>query len=83
MYKIIGGASNSGHNMDYIIDLADKIKENMGTLNISMTSNSPAGEALKNSGGFKEVEIGRGIEGEEPRDTFNWLECDNLFPMII
>ena len=44
----------------------------MGTLNISMTSDSSAGTALKNSKGFKEIEIGRGLEGEDPIDTFNW-----------
>jgi len=55
----------------------------MGTLNISMVSNSPAGEALKYSKGFKEIEIGRGLEGEDPIDTFNWMECDHLFPMLI
>ena len=83
MYKILGGASFYGRNMDQIVELGEDIKTNMGTISVSMNSDSPAGYALKNSGGFKEIELGRGLEGELPKDTFNWIECDNLMSLLI
>ena len=69
--------------MDYIIELGSELKSNIGTLSVTMNSDSPAGQALKNSGGFKEIELGRGLEGEEANDVFNWIECDSLMPLLM
>jgi len=43
VYKILGGASFGGKNLDYIADLGDYVLKNMFTFGVSMNSCSLPG----------------------------------------
>lgn len=83
VYKILGGASINGKNLDHLCELGDYVMKNMGTMGVSMLSCSLPGQALSHSLGPGQIEIGMGIHGEKGKDVCDWMECKQLIGKIL
>ena len=84
VYKILGGASFKGEDLDDIYELGEYIMKSIGTVGISMVSIGPPPRAPSNSSagkGNKADKEGNAAEGSTP--PAGVIECNQLIRRLL
>lgn len=83
LYKILGGASFEGADLDKMVELGDEILKNLSTFGTSMECCSLPGKAKSHDLKADEIEIGMGIHGEPGREKVKWMQNHQIVKTLI
>jgi dihydroxyacetone kinase len=83
LYKVLGGASYQGKNLDHCVALGEEILKNTFSFGVSFDSCSVPGQPKSHELGSNEIEIGMGIHGEPGKYKTKWMENKALVKELL
>lgn len=83
LYKILGGASYQGKNLDQVVALGEDILKNMFSFGVSFDSCSLPGKPKSHQLESDQIEIGMGIHGEPGKTKTKWMQNKDLVKELL
>ncbi|MFH4983361.1 hypothetical protein AB6A40_010070, partial [Gnathostoma spinigerum] len=83
LLKIVGAMAESGCDVEKIVETAQLVNSNMGTLGVSLEACSLPGKGHMFALGADEMEVGLGIHGEPGCERQSLANCDKVVDTIL